>query len=57
MTLPDIDDIRDSLAQWPGGCRDFVRTKATELGLGGYIQPRSSKKARVDIEGSRANVY
>ncbi len=56
MTLEDIDDVRDSLALWPGGCREFVRTKATELSLGGYIKRYNSENARVVVEGSPANI-
>ena len=57
MTLMDIDDVRDSLAPWPGGCREYVRTKATELCLGGYfIRPNGYKNARVVVEGPRANL-
>lgn len=56
MKLLDIDDILDSFTQWPGGCREYIRQKASDLHLGGYVQRTYSKNAEVVVEGTKADI-
>jgi hypothetical protein len=41
----------------PGGFREYIRAKATELRLGGFIQRTRSKLARVVIEGAQTDIF
>lgn len=55
LKLVSIDGIRVSLAEW-GGFRKFFKSKATEIGLRGYIWRVPITHAAVVATGSKAQI-
>jgi acylphosphatase len=55
LKLVSIDEIRVSLAEW-GGFRKFFKSKATDIGLRGYIWRVPITHAAVVATGSKVQI-